>query len=84
LRTGAGFGDPYIGTIDAAVGAAVQPDPGLGFLLQMAPVGTCAGTVVAYRRRRKDRDFDTFPIITRWTIAILLLGIPYVLIRAIL
>jgi hypothetical protein len=33
---------------------------------------------------RKDRDFDTFPIITRWTIASLLLGIPYVLVRAIL
>jgi hypothetical protein len=50
----------------------------------MTALGTCAGTVVAYRRRRKDRDFDTFPIITRWTVAILVLGIPYVLVRAIL
>jgi hypothetical protein len=63
--------------------AAVQPNPVLGFLLQMATAGALAGTLVAYRRRRRDEQFDTFPIITRWSLIGLALGAGYVVAQAI-
>jgi uncharacterized membrane protein YdcZ (DUF606 family) len=59
--------------------AAVQPNPLLGVVLQFATAGALVGTVVAYRRRRSDDRFDTFPIITRWTVVGGLFGVLYVL-----
>jgi hypothetical protein len=55
--------------MDAALGAGVQANPFLGFLLQAAGAGAFVGTLAAYRRRRKDESFDTFPIVTRWSTA---------------
>ena len=68
----------------AAVAAAAQPIPTVGFLLQAAAVGTSVGTLIAYRRRRADPDFDTFPVITRWSALGLIVGVLYVLGDAVL
>jgi hypothetical protein len=69
--------------VEIALRTAVQPNPLLGFLLQMATAGAFAGTLVAYRRRRQDPEFDPFPIVTRWSAAILGIGVGWVLFEAI-
>jgi hypothetical protein len=48
--------------------AALQPNPLLGFLMQAAALGAFLGTLVGYWRRRNNDKFDTFPIVTRWTV----------------
>jgi hypothetical protein len=55
----------------------------VGVLVQATALGTCVGTLIAYRRRQGDPRFDTFPVITRWSAAGLAAGLGYVLIRAI-
>jgi len=45
-------------------------------------VGTFAGTLIAYRRRRADPRSDTFPIITRWSVVGLFGGVVYLLLSA--
>jgi hypothetical protein len=67
----------------AAIGGTIEPSGVVGFLLQTAAVGTCVGTLVSYRRRRDNPDFDTFPIITRWCVGGLLGGVMYLLYVAI-
>jgi hypothetical protein len=57
-------------TPDNAIVATLQPNPMLGFLMQAAAVGAFVGTLVGYWRRRSNEEFDTFPIVTRWTVAI--------------
>jgi hypothetical protein len=42
------------------------------------------GTLVAYRRRQRNPDYDTFPIVTRWSGVGLLFGVLYVFGRAVL
>jgi hypothetical protein len=65
------------------LGAAVQANPVLGLLMQTTTAGAFAGTLVAYRRRRADPRFDPFPIVTRWSVAGLRLGMALVLLEAI-
>jgi uncharacterized membrane protein YdcZ (DUF606 family) len=72
------------GAMNAIFGTTIQPNPVAAFLLQTAAMGTCAGTLIAYRRRQRDRDFDTFPIITRWTVAGGLFGVLCVLVASLL
>jgi hypothetical protein len=62
----------------AAATIAAQPIPTIGFLLQGAAAGTLVGTLIAYRRRRENPRFDTFPVITRWSALGLILGVLYV------
>jgi hypothetical protein len=64
-------------------GVAVQPSGVVGVLVQAGAVGTFVGTLIAYRRRRRDAHFDTFPIITRWSVVGLLGGAVYLLLSAI-
>jgi len=70
--------------VGAALTAAAQPIPSVGFLLQGAAAGTCVGTLIAYRRRRADPGFDAFPVITRWSALGLILTLRYVLGEAVL
>jgi hypothetical protein len=63
-RPGGGNAD-YVSP-DGALLAALQPNPLLGFLMQVAALGAFLGTLVAYWRRRTNAQFDTFPIVTRW------------------
>jgi hypothetical protein len=67
---------------DHPILAVLQPNPVLGFLLQAAALGAFVGTLVGYWRRRSNEEFDTFPIVTRWTVAILLGGSVYALFEA--
>jgi hypothetical protein len=70
---------PQVRAADAMVGAAVQPNPILGLLTQMTTAGAFVGSVVAYRRRRRDPTFDPFPIVTRWSAAGFVIGIGFLL-----
>jgi hypothetical protein len=45
--------------------------------MQAAALGAFLGTLVGYWRRRNDERFDTFPIVTRWTVATFLLAAGY-------
>jgi len=63
--------------------AAVQPNPTLGVLMQMATAGAFIGTLVAYHRRRKNPAFEPFPIVTRWSVATLGVGLIWLLLEAI-
>jgi hypothetical protein len=69
--------------IDVALKTAVQPNPTLGVLMQTTTVGAFLGTLVAYRRRRKNPAFDPFPIVTRWSVVGLALGVGWALFIAI-
>lgn len=68
---------------DDAMIATLQPNPLLGFLMQAAGLGAFVGTLVGYWRRRKNDDFDTFPIVTRWTVVVFLGAAVCALIQAI-
>jgi hypothetical protein len=68
---------------EPALTAAVQPNPTLGVLMQMAAAGAFIGTLVAYDRRRKNPAFEPFPIVTRWSVAILGIGVMWLLLDAI-
>ena len=70
--------------VGAVLGAAVEPSLVIGVLVQATALGTCVGTLIAYRRRQADPRFDTFSVITRWSAAGFAAGLGYVLIRAIL
>lgn len=70
-------------TVHCTFRAAVTP-PIMDFLLHAAEAGTCVGTFVAYWRRRRDRDTDTFALVTRWSGAGLLWGLAYLVVRAVL
>jgi hypothetical protein len=63
--------------------AGVEPNGVVGVLVQAAALGTYVGMLVAYRRRRRDPRFDEFPIVTRWMVATLVVGVGYVLFEAI-
>lgn len=65
-------------SVDRAIKAALQPNP-----LQAAALGAFLGTLVAYWRRRNDDEFDAFPIVTRWSVVIFLLGAGYAVFEAI-
>jgi hypothetical protein len=67
---------------DRTVLAVLQPNPLLGFLMQAGALGAFLGTLVGYWRRRNNEKFDTFPIVTRWTVAIFLGGAVYALFEA--
>jgi hypothetical protein len=69
--------------LSAAVRARAEPNGAVGVLVQAAAIGTYLGTLIAYRRRRRDPRFDAFPIVTRWMVAGLLLGVGYVLLAAV-
>lgn len=45
---------------------AVAPLPTVGFVLQMAALGTAIGSVVALRAKRRDPEADTWSITTAW------------------
>jgi hypothetical protein len=51
--------------------------------MQMTTAGAFVGSMVAYRRRRRDPAFDPFPIVTRWSVAGFALGAGLVLLEAI-
>jgi hypothetical protein len=70
-------------SVDRAIKPALQPNPLLGFLMQAAALGAFLGTLVAYWRRRNDDEFDAFPIVTRWSVVIFLLGAGYAVFEAI-
>lgn len=42
------------------------------------------GSLVAYRRKRRDLDVDPFPIVVRWSILGLLIGLVVAVARAIM
>jgi hypothetical protein len=67
---------------DHPIVAVLQPNPLLGFLTQAAALGAFLGTLVGYWGRRNNEKFDTFPIVTRWTVAIFLGGAVYALFEA--
>jgi hypothetical protein len=60
-----------------------SPNALLGFLMQAAALGALLGTLVGYWRRRRDEQFDTFPIVTRWTVVCLLVAAGYAVWKAI-
>jgi len=74
---------PRGGVADAAIGTAVQPNPVRGMLVQLTTAGAFVGSLVAYRRRRNDSNFDPFPIVTRWSVAGFGLGVVIVVLEAI-
>lgn len=45
---------------------AVAPVPAIGFVLQVAALGTAIGSVVALRAKRRDPHADTWAITTAW------------------
>jgi hypothetical protein len=51
--------------------------------MQMATAGAFIGTLVAYHRRRRNPQFDPFPIVTRWSVAIFGIAVVWVLFEAI-
>jgi hypothetical protein len=69
--------------LETTRGAAVQPNPVLGVLMQMATAGAFVGSLVAYRRRRNDPTFDPVLIVTRWSVAGFALGVVIVVLEAI-
>jgi hypothetical protein len=48
------------------LGVAVSPLPVIGFVLQMAALGTAIGSVVALHAKRRDPLADTWSITTAW------------------
>jgi hypothetical protein len=69
--------------IDVALKTAVQPNPTLGVLMQTVTAGAFLGTLVAYQRRRRDPEFDPFPIVTRSGVAGFVAGVGFALYAAI-
>ena len=53
---------------------AVAPVPAIGFILQMAALGTAIGSVVALRAKRRNPDTDTWAITTAWASLGLVIG----------
>jgi hypothetical protein len=51
--------------------------------MQMAAAGAFIGTLVACQRRRRDPEFDPFPIVTRWDVAGFVAGVGFALYAAI-
>ncbi len=45
---------------------APAPVPELGFVLQVAGVGSAIGSAIALRARMRDGDIDTWRITTAW------------------
>ena len=57
---------------------AVAPSEDLAFVLQMAGVGALIGAVVAARRRARDPQYDAWLVTARWTLALALLAVLFV------
>jgi hypothetical protein len=83
LTTGGHAMTPRRDAAEFTLTAAVQPNPTLGVLMQMAAAGAFIGTLVADHRRRKNRAFEPFPIVTRWSVAIVGIGVVWLLLEAI-
>ena len=83
MRPSPGEGGTRREATDVAVTASVHPNPTLGVLMQMATAGAFIGTLVAYHRRRRDPEFDPFPIGTRWSVAGFVAGLGFALYAAI-
>lgn len=61
---------------------AVAPVPAIGFVLQMAALGTAIGSFVALRAKQRDPNADTWSITTAWASLGLVIGTVAVAITA--
>ncbi len=65
----------------AVLGVAALPE--VGFVLQVASVGTLVGALVALRAKRRFADVDTWAITTAWTGLGVVLGFAIALVAAV-
>ena len=62
----------------------LAPSEELGFVFQVATVFTATGLAVAWWRRRRHPDLDTFVITTSWTLLGVAIGAAIALAQAVL
>lgn len=62
--------------------AAVDAIPTISFVWQVVTIATFLGGIAAYRRKRRDADYDHFSLIVRWSVAGLVVGVVIALIDA--
>lgn len=60
---------------------AVDAIPAISFVWQVVTIATFMGAVVAYRRKRRDPDYDHFSLVVRWSVAGLVVGVVIALIE---
>jgi uncharacterized membrane protein YfcA len=75
-----GWLEDQLPTITALLG----PSRELGFVFQVSTAFTAIGLAIAFYRRRRNPELDTFTITTAWTLLGAFLGLLVVVVEALL